>query len=735
MVAIALSLASGAPASAGIDGGDGLQYVAVTPARLLDTRTGAPAGPGRTLEAQVTGGAVPAGTIAVNLNLVALNAQGPGYVTAFPAGTARPPTSVLNFVPGPATANAATVQVGAEGRIALWSSAPADLVLDLTGYYGAAPPGQGLFEPVVATRVLDTRVGMGAPGGRLTPSQPITLSLAGQAGVPPVGAGVAVLSLTAVSPSGPGYLTAWAAGTPRPATSDLNFQAGQVVANRVTVRLGAGEAFSLAAGGADTDVVADLEGWYTDGSNPQAVGAGFHSLAPARILDSRSAGSASGTSFSIQVGGSGGVPSQGVAAVALNLTTTLAAAPGVVTLWPHDSARPLSGLAQFAPDRDRAQAVTTRVGGDGQVSIFLSQPSQVIADLSGWFGPVQAIPVSSIPGQPQAVAASLQGGALQLSWQPPLGGGQVASYSISGPEGLTRVLPAGQLQTTFSNLKPGLPYTFTVSAVGPAGSGPASVPTRPLTLAPGPGLLSFAPQVSQLVMAMPGVFSISVKEFGGLAPQSWALGGQQDYDAASTYKLVAILAEAQAIFGGLKTDQDQVCFQDSDYEDGVFGDYQEGSCFSIAELAARAGLHSDNTAGHMLVRDLGGTDVLNAWAAGLGAVNPRFHDPNLTTSDDLAAILSALAEGRITGPAGQAWAARFLAGSDFESGIPAGLAPGVSVVHKVGFRDQVVDDAGWIRTGSGSGYVLVALTDGSGDAWGSIAAISSLFWSFEAGRQ
>jgi len=179
-----------------------------------------------------------------------------------------------------------------------------------------------------------------------------------------------------------------------------------------------------------------------------------------------------------------------------------------------------------------------------------------------------------------------------------------------------------------------------------------------------------------------------------------------------------------------------VCFQSDDYEDGWFADYVDGACFTRNELALRAGMYSDNTAGHMLVRDVGGPDVLNAWAASLGATSSAFFIDNTTTSADLAALWLAEVNGTIGGAAAQGWLYPMLTGTRTESGVPAGVPGGVVVVHKTGTIDLVDNDAALVTSGPDGPYVLVVMTDGLGgsEGWQLIASISADVWQFETAR-
>jgi beta-lactamase class A len=241
--------------------------------------------------------------------------------------------------------------------------------------------------------------------------------------------------------------------------------------------------------------------------------------------------------------------------------------------------------------------------------------------------------------------------------------------------------------------------------------------------------------LQQLVADSGASVSVTVVELGGVDRLTWSLDGGAVFTAGSTYKLVALMMEAQSIASGSTDPNGLVCYQDSDYEAGWFDDYAPGECFTRNELASRAGQQSDNTAGHMLVRDVGGVDALNAWAASVGATDSAFSDPNTTTAADLAALWTAEADGSLGGSSAQAWLYPLLTGTTTEAGVPAGVS-GSTVVHKTGAIDAVENDAALVTAGPDGAYVLIVMTDGLGGAagWGLIASISAAVWQTEQSR-
>jgi hypothetical protein len=119
--------------------------VPITPFRLVDTRPASedpalggpdePFGQGETRTYQVAGvGAVPAGAVGVVLNVTALSASTPSFLTLFPAGSGIPATSTLNPAPGLTVFNSATVLLGG-GKFSVFHNAGSvHVIVDVVGY-------------------------------------------------------------------------------------------------------------------------------------------------------------------------------------------------------------------------------------------------------------------------------------------------------------------------------------------------------------------------------------------------------------------------------------------------------------------------------------------------------------------------------------------------------------------------------------------------------------------------
>lgn len=384
-------------------------FSSVPAARLLDTRTGtgaprAPVAAGGSIAVQVLGrGGVPvSGVSAVVLNVTVNVPANAGYVTAYPDGITRPTTSNLNFVKGQTVPNLVLVPVGADGKVRLFTTAGADLIADVSGFYASGTVTQiGTFTPLSPARMLDSRTGLGAPAQQVPTGGIVHLKVLGAKGVPAEGVSAVVLNVTATGSSGNGYVTVYPGGPPGdtvpvPLASNLNFTRGTSVPNLVMVPVGSDGYVDLyvRAGGGTTDLVADVFGYYLgDGSRTASSAAGaLQGVTPTRILDTRN-----GTGAPVTSGvGNGGtvtvtVPSpagsQGFSAVALNVLVIAPTGAGYVTLYPTGSAHPGTSNLNYTRGQTVANLVVVPVGADGKVNLTVTGQGTtgLVADLAGYY--------------------------------------------------------------------------------------------------------------------------------------------------------------------------------------------------------------------------------------------------------------------------------------------------------------------------------------------------------------
>jgi hypothetical protein len=251
-----------------------------------------------------------------------------------------------------------------------------------------AQPGPGRLVPIVPTRVLDTRENLGASVGK--PKAKTVTSFHLPTSIVPAEATAVVINLTGIAPAGPGYLTAWSSGYPQPGVSNLNFaNAGETDANAAILPVGPGGNIDIYT---DTSahLVVDVTGYWLPATTARE--GRFTSTTPSRLLDTRSgvgvpaaAPVSAGGKIDVQVTGHGGVPSSGVSAVAMVVTSANPVAAGFVTVWPADTARPQASSLNPMGNDVRANLVIVPVSASGQVSLFSSAQVDLIADVGGWF--------------------------------------------------------------------------------------------------------------------------------------------------------------------------------------------------------------------------------------------------------------------------------------------------------------------------------------------------------------
>jgi len=286
----------------------------------------------------------------------------------------------------------------------------------------------------------------------------------------------------------------------------------------------------------------------------------------------------------------------------------------------------------------------------------------------------------------------------------------------------------------------GTPSPSPVAIVTPSPS-PSPSPTLSSSPSPKPvdrtaAFATLTRDLNKIATAGGAKASVSLMELGGTAPVAmWSIKGDSSWPADSTYKLPLLIAEAQGIASGKFKATDKLCYKSSDYEVGWFGDYVPGTCYTRNALAQRVGHYSDNTAAHILVRYLGGSTALNAFAKSMGAVQSKFWVPNTTTTGDLARLWWYEAVGAAGGKAAQGWLYPLITKTYWEAGIPAGT-PKATVVHKVGYNGRSLNDAALVLNGPKGAYILTICTNGPGGAagWNVISRMAARVYQFETAR-
>jgi hypothetical protein len=252
-------------------------------------------------------------------------------------------------------------------------------------------------------RLLDTRSGNGHTG-KLSAGTPMTFLVSGRGGVP-IGAVAVTGNLTSTGSSAGWAVYLGPDPVAAPTSSSLNFTAGQVRANSLTVGLSATGTLSatyLSTTGNTTDLVFDVTGYY--GAVGDTAGSGFVPLDQAnRVLDTRNntgyAGKLSaGLPASFNVGNSCGyfggpfnsIYSSGdVTAVTGNLTVTNPTSNWALYLGPLPQALPTSSTINFVAGQTVSNGVTVGVSSSGNLfATYISMPGNtldLVFDVTGYY--------------------------------------------------------------------------------------------------------------------------------------------------------------------------------------------------------------------------------------------------------------------------------------------------------------------------------------------------------------
>jgi hypothetical protein len=245
------------------------RLVALTPARVLDTRAANPIafGPvlaGQSVDIDFRPWGVAPDAIAVVLNVTVTEATAPGYWTAFATGTTRPVASNLNVIEAGQTVPNQVITPLSEGRATIFSQSGGHLIVDISGYYTGASSARGssgLFVPVTPYRLLDTRNHSVDPGVKTAANSQVSVWVSGLGGVTASSEAAVVINATVTDTNGPGFFSVWPSGTTRPTISNLNAaHVGQTIANHVITPVTQhGFDFYTQSG---ADLIADITGYF-----------------------------------------------------------------------------------------------------------------------------------------------------------------------------------------------------------------------------------------------------------------------------------------------------------------------------------------------------------------------------------------------------------------------------------------------------------------------------------------
>lgn len=256
---------------------------------------------------------------------------------------------------------------------------------------GGTSPGLR-FVPVTPCRVADTRNANGPFGGPVM-NGPVSRDFvipSSTCGVP-TSARAYSLNVTVV-PRGPlSFLTIWPAGQSQPLVSTLNSFDGRIKANAAIVPAGAAGAISVYVTN-PTDVILDINGYFIPVSGNENLT--FYPVTPCRVADTRNpAGPFGGPTMAATQTRSFTIPNSACSipssakAYSLNMTVVPSGPLAYLTTWPTGVAQPLVSTLNALTGTVTANAAIVPAGDNGAINVFVTNPTDVVIDINGYFAP------------------------------------------------------------------------------------------------------------------------------------------------------------------------------------------------------------------------------------------------------------------------------------------------------------------------------------------------------------
>jgi N-acetylmuramoyl-L-alanine amidase len=344
----------------------------IRPVRLLDTRNGAHLMARQLRPVPIAGlKTVPVEAASVSANVTVTNPAKDGYLTVVPCGSALPDeTSNVNFARGQTIPALVLTKLGADGQLCLFADTEVDVVIDVTAWF----PENGAFTGITPARLLDTRL----PATKLAGGEERKVQVTGRGGVG-LDATAAALNIVATNEKAAGWLAVYPCDVGFTGTSNVNYGAGQTIANLAVSKLSADGSVCLKSDKA-LDVIVDVTGWFPPGA--------FHPITPTRIMDTRQGLGGNRINYEdtieLKIRGQRSIPTEATS-VMVNLTVTNPDTAGYLTVYPCAQVHPGTSNLNFAAHETIPNLTLTKVGINGCLRVDSGSTTDVVADAVGYF--------------------------------------------------------------------------------------------------------------------------------------------------------------------------------------------------------------------------------------------------------------------------------------------------------------------------------------------------------------
>jgi hypothetical protein len=267
---------------------------------------------------------------------------------------------------------------------------------NISSFKFPACAGGGLrFIPVNPCRVADTRNATGPFGGPFLTGQASARAFAipSSACNIPATAQAYSINVTVVPHGSLGFLTVFPCNATNkpPLASTLNSIDGRIKAAAAIVPAGVGGAICNFVTN-DTELVIDINGYFVPATDPTALA--FFPVTPCRLVDTRlPAGPLGGPSLAAStprtlplLTSPCNLPAT-AKAYSLNYTSVPQGALGFLTTWPAGQSQPLVSTLNAPTGAITANAAIVPAGTNGDISVFVTNSSDLVIDVDGYFAP------------------------------------------------------------------------------------------------------------------------------------------------------------------------------------------------------------------------------------------------------------------------------------------------------------------------------------------------------------
>ena len=352
---------------------------------------------------------------------------------------------------------------------------------------------------------------------------------------------------------------------------------------------------------------------------------------------------------------------------------------------------------------------------------LLSNPTRLVIDLPGtklkrpkvnesFSGTVQALRIGQFDAQTTRLVIELAPGYRLDPAQVKVRGQSPTRWSVQLPtprfdvatqQGNSQAIATATLPTA-------TPPTLDVNGLMPSGRSLNWLQQRLASLRSG-----------EYASLKPGMFFMDL-ETGNYAE----VNGDQVYPTASIIKLPILIALFQAVDAGTIR-LDETLTMTRDVIVGGSGEIQDlppGSKFSLLDTATKMIVTSDNTATNMIIKRMGGIQVLNARFRSWGLQKtvmrkmlPDLKGTNTTTARELVQLLTMLDKQQLLSSGSQSQALNILQRVRNRTLLPVGLGRGATIAHKTGDIGFILGDAGIIQMPTGKRYLAAVLVESAYD--------------------